>query len=279
MRKSAGLHRELRTSTGLLDFSSNDYLGLSRDSDIRAALVAELSAGCPLGATGSRLVSGETGATSAGRRLCFTSLSVQRRHCSSSSGFLANVGVLTALAALDAEFFCDELNHASLIDGLRSTGARKQIFRHNDMNHLDEVLAASSSRVKIIVTESVFSMDGDLAPLEDLLSIAHRREAGLVLDEAHATGVFGPRRLGRLDGVAGLEGVEMIQIHTGGKALGGQGAFVLSSAEFREFMINVARIVCVQHGTVPTFRAPTGICVAQNRRYAAWACFCGNGIS
>jgi 8-amino-7-oxononanoate synthase len=237
--KILGTYRSLTKLKNHTDFSSNDYLGLANNSEIRFALIKELQAGCPLGATGSRLVSGETDSHERVEQFL-----AQTFHAPSallfSSGFMANLGVLSALGDLEAEFFSDELNHASLIDGIRSTKSARSIFRHNDMNDLKRLLALSTTKLKVVVTESVFSMDGDLAPISELLELARHYDACLVLDEAHATGIFGSRGLGRLEDLDS-SGVHLIQIHTGGKALGGQGAFVLSSTNFRNLLINRAR--------------------------------------
>jgi 8-amino-7-oxononanoate synthase len=233
LHRAQGTFRSLTQASSGLDFSSNDYLGLSRCPKIRRALIRELEEGCPLGATGSRLLSGHraqherveaflASTYGSGSALLF------------SSGFLANLGVLKALDSLGTEFFSDEKNHASLVDGMRLSGPRKQVFRHNDLNHLADLLAKSTAAVKTIVTESVFSMDGDLAPLSDLLILAERHGAWLVVDEAHATGLFG---LGRMT----AHGDRLVAVHTGGKALGGQGAYVLSSLKFRDLLINRAR--------------------------------------
>lgn len=234
--KDHGVYRSLQSTSSLIDFSSNDYLGLSACQKIRANLIRELQANCPLGATGSRLLSGQTEYHE--RVECF--LAQEFRVSSAllfSSGFMANLGVLSAFSSIGAHFFSDELNHASLVDGLRIAKSPKTIFRHNDMNHLEEMLKGNDSPLKVIVTESVFSMGGDLAPLPEITELARRFDAWLVVDEAHATGVFGSRGLGRLE----EHGSQLVAIHTAGKALGGQGAFVLSGHEFRELIINRAR--------------------------------------
>jgi 8-amino-7-oxononanoate synthase len=237
--KSQQLYRELRTSENLLDFASNDYLGLSRSPEIKEALIREIQLGCPLGSTGSRLLTGQTkfherveaflgDLFSAPSALLF------------SSGYLANLGVMVAFGSLDAEFFSDKLNHASFVDGIRLTKSKKSIFRHNDLNDLSEKLKSSTSKLKVIVTESVFSQDGDLIPLEHLINIANREGAWLIVDEAHATGVIGRRGLGCLEDFK-FNKERVIAIHTGGKALGGQGAFVVSSQDVRNLLINRAR--------------------------------------
>ena len=228
--------RRLLVAEGLKDFSSNDYFGLSRSPQIRQRLIAELAAGCPLGATGSRLLSGNTSQherVEAYLAQAFRAPAVLLF----SSGFLANLGVTSVLANLGAEFFSDSLNHASLVDGIRLTRARKNIFKHNDLCHLETQLQQSVSPVKVIITESVFSMNGDLAPLVEICQLAERYAAWLFIDEAHATGVFG---CGRLQGLT-FDNARTVCVHAGGKALGAQGAFVIASREFKELLVNQAR--------------------------------------
>jgi 8-amino-7-oxononanoate synthase len=239
MNMMQGTLRKLSPPHSNIDFSSNDYLGLSMCPNIRARLSAEIALGCPLGSTGSRLLSGNTiyherVETFLARTFKFESALLF------SSGFLANLGVLSTLGNLGAEFFSDELNHASLVDGMKGAILKPKVFRHNDFHHLEELLSKSKENLKVIVTESVFSMDGDISPLSDLIQLAEKSDAWIVIDEAHATGLFGPRGLGRLEEL-GVDHDRMICIHTGGKALGGQGAFVLSNLAFRELLINRAR--------------------------------------
>lgn len=241
--KARGLWRELGLAPGV-DFSSNDYLGLAENPNIRQKMIAALQAGIPLGAGGSRLLRGnrqeheeaETELTQRYGRPCLLL----------GSGYCANMAVLGSLAALEPKltFFSDELNHASLIDGIRLTKAPCEIFRHNDMNELEGKLrssARSSAAAKVIVTESVFSMDGDQAPLNELVSLASHYNSYLVIDEAHATGVFGTHGQGLVSDDLWRSGVPMLTIHTCGKALGGHGAFVVCERSMRDWLINSAR--------------------------------------
>lgn len=237
--KEHKIFRALTLRQGLVDFSSNDYLGLSCHPAIRSALVKALDHGIPLGATGSRLLSGNLEFHEE-----LEAFLAERFHSKSallfSSGYLANMAILSSLGTEDAEFFSDELNHASLIDGMRLSKAKRTIFRHNDITELRKKLKASKSPRKIVVTESLFSMDGDLAPLEQIAKVVEEFDAWLVVDEAHATGVFGKDGLGRLQGID-VPVEKLISIHTCGKALGSQGAFILSSRSVRDYLINVAR--------------------------------------
>lgn len=201
-------------------------------------MVGALQAGLPLGAAGSRLLSGN-------KSIHDEVEAFLQNHYSSesallfSSGYSANLSIMTTLGENESvEFFSDSLNHASLIDGMRLTKSKKTIFRHNDLEDLRAKLNLSQTENKVIVTEAVFSMDGDLAPLRDLLILARENGAWLVVDEAHSTGVFGPAGLGL---ASDFRYEKLVCIHTCGKALGSQGAFVLSSQVFREAVINFAR--------------------------------------
>ena len=234
--KRTGNYRELRLREDLLDFSSNDYLGMADDPEIRSQLIWELQHGCGLGSTGSRLISGNTAAHAAAESTLAKLFGFDSALIF-SSGFAANTGVLSAFRGPDVCFFSDELNHASLIDGMRLSGSPKKVYLHLDMKNLEEKLATCESPLKVIVSESVFSMDGDLAPLAELLAIAAKHRALLIIDEAHATGVFGETGLGLLPN----SDHKVISIHTGGKALGAQGAFVLSSHRVREYLVNKSR--------------------------------------
>ncbi len=238
--KSRGTYRNLQaTRQGVIDFSSNDYLGLSQCTLIKQKLVAALNSECPLGATGSRLLSGhskwhERVESFLARAYCVESALLF------SSGFLANMGTMYAFGVLNAHFFSDEAIHASSIDGMRLCKTSKSIYRHCDLSHLESLLAKSNAPTKVIVTESVFSMNGDLLPVESILELAKNYQAWLIVDEAHATGLFGECGLGRLTQQQRTYD-KLVAIHTAGKALGGQGAYVLSNEEFRIFLINTAR--------------------------------------
>lgn len=195
-----------------------------------------------MGATGARLISGHWDVHSEVES--FISTLYYNRSCLIfGSGYLANLGVLTALGSLQekVEFFSDEFNHASIIDGIRLTKKKITIFRHNDLNHLEDLLQNTSAKiVKIIVTESVFSMDGDSPDLKLLAALASQYGAYLVIDEAHATGVCGEQGLGLAQGIS-LDESNVFLIHTSSKALGGYGAYVLTSSINRKFLINTAR--------------------------------------
>jgi 8-amino-7-oxononanoate synthase len=223
----------------LIDFASNDYLGLARDPRLIAAAVkATQEAGT--GASSSALISGRTEwHVELERRLA--EFEGQPAAILFPSGYAANVGTITALAESDDVLFCHRFNHASLIDGCRLSKARLVIYRHDDLNSLErELEKARDARRRYLVTDTVFSMDADLAPLPILCDIAERHDAALIVDEAHATGVFGER--GR--GVAELQQVERriaVRIGTLSKAIGSLGGFVTGSTELIDWLWNKAR--------------------------------------
>jgi 8-amino-7-oxononanoate synthase len=237
--REQGLFRQLTLPKKLLDFSSNDYLGLSRRPEIRSALLEALESGTSLGSTGSRLLCGNLKLHQEIEEFLAESFRAEAALLF-SSGYLANLGVLSALGTEETEFFSDELNHASLIDGMRLSKAAKTIFSHNDPNDLRVKLLRSASARKAIVSESVFSMDGDLAQLGELVELAREFDAWLVMDEAHATGVFGSNGYGLLENFHTAD-LKLIAIHTCGKSLGAQGAFVLCSRGVRDYLINFCR--------------------------------------
>lgn len=258
--REQGLFRELRAlpeaggkisvdGKDVINFSSNDYLNLAGHLQVKAAAMeATEKLGC--GATASRLMSGHLELHDA--------LEADLAHMVGSetalvfgSGFLVNIGVLTAIARRDDEIFADRLNHASLIDGMLLSDAKWQRYHHKDIDHLESLLRKRKTRGQcIIVTDSVFSMDGDIAPLEDLAELADRYEAILVVDEAHAIGIMGARG----GGVCRIKGKEIrpeVVIGTMSKALGGYGGFVACSYAMRSFLINRARSFIFSTGLPP----------------------------
>ncbi len=233
----------------VINFSSNDYLDLSRDPRLKTAAIRAIER-YGSGSSASRLMSGHlelheelesdlaqmTGAEAA---LVF------------GSGYLTNIGVLTSLAGDGDQIFADSLNHASLIDGARLSRARISPYRHADLDHLEQLLKTTGVTGKrLIVSESVFSMDGDLAPLEGLAELASRYQALLIIDEAHAIGVIGELG-GGLCRAAGREVRPDVVIGTLSKALGGYGGFAASSKAIREFLINKARTFIYSTGLPP----------------------------
>src|SRR6201996_4358113 len=213
--RDRGLHRRLRLVEGpqgprvllsgreVLLLCSNDYLGLAADRRVREA-AAEAALQWGTGAGASRLISGNM---QPHRELeaALAAFKGYERAILFGSGYLANTGTIAALAGPGEVVFSDELNHASIIDGCRLARAETAIYRHNDVEHLESLLRDADGRPALIVTDGIFSMDGDVAPLPELLELARRHGARLMVDEAHATGALGPG--GRGSGAAaGLSG-------------------------------------------------------------------------
>jgi 8-amino-7-oxononanoate synthase len=224
-----------------VNLCSNDYLGLAEHPALKTAVAEAAGSALRVAGTGSRLLSGHDPAWTELEEE-FAEFAGTEAALYFGSGYAANLGVLTALLGKDGVVFSDALNHASIVDGIRLSGARKFIYPHRDLDALERQLreAATLCGRKLIVTESVFSMDGDVAPLAELLVLAERHGAGLLVDEAHATAVHGP--LGR--GVAARERVTehlVAIVHTCGKALASAGAFVCGSAVLKTYLINSAR--------------------------------------
>ena len=233
-----------RQGRRLINFSSNDYLGLARDP--RLAEAAADAGRLGVGATASRLVCG-TFPVHQALEQALSGLKGTAAALVMGSGFQTNAGVLAAL--LDPEVagsaplvFIDRLAHASMYEGLRLAGARPLRFRHNDLGHLGELLAkhGGEPRFRLILSESVFSMDGDRADLPGLTALARSHDALLYVDEAHATGVLGPGGAG-LCAEPGVKGQVDLVMGTFGKALGGYGAFVACEALLHDWLVNRCR--------------------------------------
>jgi 8-amino-7-oxononanoate synthase len=238
-----GLARSLRPAAGL-DFSSNDYLGLARDPGLRAALLARLSAlppGEPLGAPASRLLRGHTNLhADLERRLA--AWKGTEAALLFASGYQANVGLLTALVGPEDRALSDAANHASLIDGLRLAGCRRVVFPHLDLAAVARELERPHPEGRTwLVTESLFSMDGDLAPLDRYAELAARHGAELIVDDAHATGLFGAARGSGLCEELGVERRVAAVVSTLGKAAGLAGAFVAGPKVLVDYLVNRCR--------------------------------------
>jgi 8-amino-7-oxononanoate synthase len=243
-----GLRRQLRTldtpqgpevsveGREAINFSANNYLGLAASPELRAAAVAALERE-GVGAGASRLIAG----TSRSHRELERALADFHGADAAlvfSSGYQANLGVLPALAGPEDAVFSDALNHASIVDGCRLSRARVVVYDHTDTDDLAAKLAATRARRRFIVTDTVFSMDGDVAPLGTLRQVADAAGAYLIIDEAHATGVLGPS--GR--GAAAAAGVQPdVHLATLGKALGTFGAYVTGARPLIDWLANRAR--------------------------------------
>jgi 8-amino-7-oxononanoate synthase len=227
----------IRDGRTLVNFASSNYLGLAGDPRLIAA--AQDAAARGSGAGSSRLVAGHDPAYAAlEERLA--AFKGTERALVFGSGYLANVGILAAVLDRDAAVFADRLNHASLIDGVRLSGAESHRYRHLDLDHLEHLLATSTASRKLIVTDSVFSMDGDVAPLRELVALKERFGAALLLDEAHAGGVFGPHGEGLAHELGVANRVEL-QMGTFSKAYGAYGAYVAASGEWIDHLVSAAR--------------------------------------
>jgi 8-amino-7-oxononanoate synthase len=251
-RQDAGLHRVLRPralNDGVLDLASNDYLGLARDPRVMIA-AADAAVTWGAGSTGSRLVTGTTTVhteledalavfTGAARALVF------------SSGYLANLGVITALGGPDVTIVSDTSNHASLVDACRLARSPVVITPHGDADAVELALAACATPHALVVTDAVFSVDGDLAPIAALHQLCRAHGALLVVDEAHSLGVVGEGGVGAV-AAAGL-GAEpdVIRTITLSKSLGSQGGAVLAAPEVVELLISTARSFIFDTGLAP----------------------------
>lgn len=224
-----------------VNFCSNDYLGLAENPALRERAAEFVRDSKKVGGTGSRLLSGQT-AVWHELEEGFAKFAGTESALFFTTGYAANLGLLAALAGKGDVIFSDARNHASLIDGMRLSGARKVIYPHLNLNALEAALRRESgdSRCKLIVSESVFSMDGDIAPLPEIAELAEKYGAGLILDEAHATAVHGPGGRG-LSVTAGLAQRVLAIVHTCGKALASAGAFVCGPAVLKEHLVNHAR--------------------------------------
>jgi 8-amino-7-oxononanoate synthase len=251
-RDAAGLRRVLRpraSDSDVLDLASNDYLGLARDPRVTAAAAAAAREWGG-GSTGSRLV---TGSTALHRELEESLADFCRAPAALvfSSGYLANVGVLTALGGPDVTIVSDAGNHASLIDGCRLSGSPIRVVAHRDVDAIDAALAAASTDASLVVTDSVFSVDGDLAALAELHTVTRAHGALLVVDEAHALGVIGAEGRGAVD-AAGLAGEpDVVRTVVLSKSLGAQGGAVLGANEVVELLVNTARAFIFDTGLAP----------------------------
>lgn len=258
-RARAGLLRRLRGVTAragaectidgraCVNFASNDYLGFADDPVTReGALHAVRDWGTGAGA--ARLISGDYALVRELEELLAAWKGVEAALVF-PSGYMANLGAIAALAGPDDTVVVDRLAHASLIDGARLSGATVRVFPHNDAARLDEILRRPRSGSVLVVTESVFSMDGDCAPLVELVACCRRHGAMLLVDEAHALGVYGGGR--GCVAAAGLTGAVDIVVGTLSKALGSQGGFVAGSRALIETLVNRARAFVYTTGIAP----------------------------
>ena len=283
--QDAGLLRSLRNLEGApgpkivvngrpaLLLCSNNYLGLATDERVkRAAREALETYGC--GATGSRLISGNLEPYATLERE-LAGWKGREAALVFPSGYQANLGTIPALVGPGDAIFSDALNHASLIDGCRLSRAETIVYSHCDAEDLERKLATrAGARRKLILTESVFSMDGDLAPLEDLVFLARKYTALLMVDEAHATGVFGATGAGLVEEF-GLQQQVDVQMGTFSKALGSLGGYIAGSRELIRYLIQKARSLIFTTGLPPSVVAASTAAMRiartePERRAALW---------
>ncbi|MDQ3851346.1 MAG: 8-amino-7-oxononanoate synthase [Thermoproteota archaeon] len=243
--EKSGLYRRLRTviargpmanvdGKDVIDLCSNDYLGLSQNKQVIEKTTTALSE--QISQCASRLISGNHPKITELEGL----LAFHRRTESAlvyPTGYTANLGVVTTIADKNSTIFSDELNHASIVDACRLSGARVVVFRHNDTDHLQELMQRSSGR-KIVITEGIFSMDGDMGKLTEIKSIADHHDAITIIDDAHGDFIFGPT----FSGMPAKMGVNFdIHVSSMSKGLGCFGGYVATTFPIRELLINTSR--------------------------------------
>src|SRR3984893_15059890 len=238
--ESRSQRRRLAEISGV-NLCSNDYLGLADNPALKQSVIEALTKATRVAGTGSRLLSGHAAVWNELEEE-FAAFAGSEAALYFGSGYAANIGLLTSLAGKNDVIFSDTLNHASIIHGIRLSGARKIIYSHRDLNPLEASLKENQSKPgrKLIVTETVFSMSGDGAPIGEIVALAEKYGANVIVDEAHATAVHGPAGRGIAEQFLTDERV-FCAMHTCGKALASAGAFICGSAVLREHLINRAR--------------------------------------
>jgi 8-amino-7-oxononanoate synthase len=236
-RQQNDAYRTLKPENDLVDFCSNDYLGFARSQVLKDWISKEvnLNANALNGSTGSRLLSGNLAYTESVEQ------EIAAFHKSEAgliynSGYDANVGLFSSLPQRGDTIVTDELIHASIIDGARLSYANRYTFKHNDLQSLEEKLKHAKGNCYVVI-ESIYSMDGDTPPIKDILSLTEKYNAQLIVDEAHAVGLYGKGIINQL----GLENRVFTRIVTFGKALGCHGAIILGRKSLREYLINFSR--------------------------------------
>ncbi|SDW76200.1 glycine C-acetyltransferase/8-amino-7-oxononanoate synthase [Marininema mesophilum] len=244
----------VREGKRLINLSSNNYLGLAGHPAIISAQQQGAEQGA--GATASRLIVGYSPETAALEAQLAT-----YKGCEDAliftSGYTANVGVLSALLRRNDGVFSDRLNHASIVDGIRLSGARPYRYRHRDLNHLEAQLKEADRlgiRNRLIVTDTVFSMDGDIAPLREIIHLKEKYGAALMVDDAHGSGVFGPEGKGTAYQLGVADGVDL-HMGTFSKAYGVYGAYVAGKKEWLHYLVNTCRSLIYTTALPPTMIA------------------------
>lgn len=241
--------RELNPSAGV-DFCSNDYLGLSQNEELKKRILLSMEK-FPLGSTGSRLLRGHSSFTDK-LEDTLAQFSMTESALYFPTGYQANLGLFSALMKFNAIVFSDELVHASIIDGIRLSGCQKYVWSHNNLKELEMFLQqkVDPTKMNYVVVESVYSMGGELAPLTEIAELCAKYHCHLIVDEAHATGLYGSNGSGRIEELQ-LKDKVFASIHTGGKALGVSGSWVGGPKELRNLLINFSRPFI--YSTAPAF--------------------------
>ncbi|AYL99437.1 aminotransferase class I/II-fold pyridoxal phosphate-dependent enzyme [Mucilaginibacter celer] len=236
-RREAGIYRQLKPENGLIDFCSNDYLGFAHSAILKQNITNEIE-NHPLslnGSAGSRLLSGNIQYAEALEKQIATWHQAEAGLLF-NSGYDANLGLLSSLAQRGDTIILDELVHASIIDGARLSYANRYSFKHNDPESLESKLKLAKGNCYVVI-ESVYSMDGDMPPLSEILTLTEKYNAALIVDEAHAVGLYPHGLVSELK----MHNRVFARVVTFGKALGGHGAIVLGSNNLRNYLINFAR--------------------------------------
>jgi 8-amino-7-oxononanoate synthase len=239
-QKAKNLLRELKTSAGLIDFCSNDYLGLARSEELYQLIFqrCQRHAEKMNGSTGSRLLSGHSRFIEQVEQK-LASIFKSEAALILNSGYTGNLAIFSSLPQRNDTILYDELAHASIKDGARLSLAKRFSFRHNDLNDLEAKLRRATGNIYVAI-ESVYSMDGDECPLEDLITLTTKHGAFVVLDEAHSTGTRGTNGSGIATSSPSLKNVD-VRLYTFGKGMGVHGACVAGSRNLIEYLINFAR--------------------------------------
>ncbi len=259
-RKTENALRSLQLAHDKIDFSSNDYLGLAQNAELLTIIKKEINTLRKFGSTGSRLLTGNHTLTEQLEN------EVAQFHDAPSalyfnSGYEANAGLISTVTKRNDTIIFDVLSHASLREGIRLSNANAHPFQHNDVDDLEQKLQKATGEIFIVI-ESVYSMDGDICPLQEIIDLAEKYHAHIILDEAHATGVIGERGEGLAQHL-NVHNTIFARVHTCGKAIGNNGAFILGDIVLREYLINFCRPFI--YTTAPNLLQV--IAVRENYRY------------
>jgi len=247
--------RRLGVAPGLINFCSNDYLGLSRHPEVTRAFI-DAASKHGVGSGASHLVTGH-GLEHEALEEELAAFTGRKKALVFSTGYMTNMGVIGALADQNATIVSDKLNHASLIDGCRLSGAAVRRYRHGDTGHAAELLSALAGETRLVVTDGVFSMDGDIAPLAELARLARAANAWLLVDDAHGLGVIGATGRGSCEQYALSARDVPVLIGTFGKAFGTFGAFVAGDADLIDLLMQKARTYIYTTALPPAVAAAT----------------------